>query len=93
MPQKGLVASYDCLQDELAASKNTLEEYLDDLRRVMRVVNLKFVHTKERYEIEVPEDQEKKNPSNFIFTSKRAGFSRYVTPESRKLVAEVESIE
>ena len=53
-PQKGLVESYDMLQDELSQLKRKLEDYLESIREATALPSLKFVHTKERYEIEVP---------------------------------------
>lgn len=41
---------------------------------------LRYVHTKERYEIEIPEELEKKRLPDMMFTSKRQGYSRYITP-------------
>ena len=52
---------------------------------------MKFMHVKERYEIEISENIEK--PSDFIFSSRRMGFARYVTKESRQLVQELETLE
>jgi hypothetical protein len=53
-PQKGLVESYDMLQDEAAGIKVKLEDYLEYIRSVTGVSMLRYVHTKERYEIEFP---------------------------------------
>jgi hypothetical protein len=50
-PQKGLVESYDMLQDELSDLKVKLDDYLDSVRRATGLNCLKYVHTKERYEI------------------------------------------
>jgi hypothetical protein len=50
-PQKGLVESYDMLQDELNNLKTKLEDYLDEVRNSTGLPSLKYVHTKERYEI------------------------------------------
>lgn len=49
VPQKGLVAYYDQLQDEIEKIKNELDKFLDTLRYEMNEPNLKFVHTKSRY--------------------------------------------
>lgn len=62
VPQKGLVQYYDDLQDEVERIKKELEEYLETVRFEMKVPNLKFVHIKERYEIEIPEKHEKNRP-------------------------------
>lgn len=77
---------FDDLQDQLDEIKGELDKYLDSVRYEMNEPNLKFTHTKERYEIEMPEKSEKRRPNNFEFTSKRTGFSRYISPQSKKLV-------
>jgi hypothetical protein len=59
----------------------------------MKEPNLKFVHTKERFEIEIPEKSEKKRPKTFEFSSKRAGFSRYVCPETKTIIKRLEKVE
>ena len=51
VPQKGLVQYFDDLQDEIDLIKKQLEDYLDSIRYSINEPNLKFVHTKERYEI------------------------------------------
>ena len=63
------------------------------MRERTGITILKFVHTKERYEIEFPEELEKKRPEESIFVSKKVGYSRYVTPISRKLVVDLEYVE
>jgi hypothetical protein len=65
VPQKGLVAYYDELQTEIENVKAELEGFIDKLRYEMKEPNLKFTHTKERFEIEIPEKSEKKRPSSF----------------------------
>ena len=54
---------------------------------------IQFAHTKERYEIEVPDRSIKRKPEYYIFTSKRQGIERYVTKQSRKLVHNLEEAE
>jgi hypothetical protein len=39
--------------------------------------------------MEIPEALEKRRMDDMIFTSKRSGFSRYVTQQSRRLVSEL----
>ncbi len=39
------------LQDELSDLKNKLEDYLESIRSATGLPCLKYVHTKERYEI------------------------------------------
>lgn len=70
-----------------------MEKYIDSVRYEMNEPNLKFVHTKERYEIEIPEKAEKRKPAGFEFSSKRAGFSRYISPVVKKQVKELEKLE
>lgn len=57
----------------------------------MREGGLKYTHAKERYEIEAPDTLEP--PSSWTFSSRRNGYSRYLTGESRNLVAELEELE
>jgi hypothetical protein len=45
-PQKGLVESYDMLQDELSELKVKMEDYLDSVRSATGLSGLKYVHTK-----------------------------------------------
>lgn len=54
---------------------------------------IQFAHTKERYELEIPERTVKRKPDYYIFTSKKQGIERYVTKEIRKLVHNLEEAE
>ena len=74
-------------------ARGEMERYIDQMRRQTGLPCLTYVHTKEKYEIEIPESLEQNRPADMIFTSKRAGHSRYVTHESRKLVGNIEYIE
>lgn len=58
-----------------------------------REPNIKFTHTKERYELELPERAVTRKDNRYIFTSKRKDYERYVTKESRDLVKKLEEAE
>jgi uncharacterized protein YxjI len=42
---------------------------------------MQFTHIKERYEVEIPEVKKIPIPKNWTFSSRKAGFSRYLIPE------------
>ncbi len=39
------------------------------------------MHIKERYEVEIPEKKNVKIPNQYSFSSRKAGYSRYLVPE------------
>lgn len=63
--------------------KDYLNDYLEKQRKEFKSEDINYVHTKQRYELEIPENlvEGKKRPSNFVITSKRKGFQRFHSPE------------
>jgi hypothetical protein len=89
-PVKGFDKDYDKSKKMMAEVQKELGRYLSDTRAKLghrRCYEVKYVHAKLPYEIEVPEYMVKdKIPPEFEFTSARIGFKRFMTPEILKMV-------
>lgn len=75
----------------MAEVQKELGRYLSDTRAKLghrKCYEVKYVHAKFPYEIEVPEYMVEgdKRPPEFEFTSARIGYKRFMTPEITKLV-------
>lgn len=94
-PAVGLDQEYDQLRTEGQKILKKLEEVLEQNKKRFDSQKISFTHTKARYELEVPEEVIKKKgkPSGFEFSSKRQGFSRFIIPETKKLVKDLDSLE
>ena len=72
-----------------------MTNYLKEVRKSLgftRNYEIKYVHSKYPYEIEVPKEQIEgnKRPDNFELTSQRIGYQRFITPELRSLTNQLE---
>jgi len=96
LPQRGIDAKYDVAEDKLKGYRKWLADYLKEIRKRFRGNrNINYSHTKYRYELEVPEELVKGNrrPSDFEYTSKKAGYQRFYTKELKGVVKELEVAE
>lgn len=103
-PAKGSYPTYDEAKSDAENIRGKLYEYLEtELAEYLCFesgVLAKFQHSKFRYEVEVTEKVwqeilEKKSKNNFDveIASKKAGYTRFLTPAIRELVAELEECE
>lgn len=66
---------------------------LDRVRKQFRDNSIDYVESKFRYELEIPEGAVKQKTEEYEFTSSKKGFQRFRTPEIKKLVYELETLE
>ena len=77
---------------EIQKLKNKLNQHLDAIKKdLIGGRDVKFVHGRKRYEIEIPEGSFAKNkkPPGFVQTSKRKGFIRFQDGETQELAAKL----
>lgn len=83
VPKHGVDREYDAVLLELADVKKDLDAYLEKQRRHFGV-QIKFCgNDRKRFQIEVPDSQEKKVGSGYELQGSRKGFKRYYTSESK----------
>ena len=60
-----------------------MDEYLKEIVKRFKDRRICFSHTKNRYEIEIPQEHVKgnKKPKEFELVSQRQGYERFYTPE------------
>jgi DNA mismatch repair protein MSH6 len=75
--------------------KAELDEYLEQVKSKFKERRIVYSHAKDRYSIEIPEDHVKgnKKPKEFEFSSARAGYQRFITPETKAFVERLEKAE
>jgi DNA mismatch repair protein MSH6 len=91
----GADSGYDSIMDSMECIKKELQDILVREQENFRCPSIKYVHSKCRYELEVPEGLAKgdKKPNNYEFTSKRQGYTRYHTPRIKELVDKLDACE
>ena len=88
LPAPGLNEDCDNVITQIDDVKSMLQDILNEQKRYFKCENLKYVHTKQRYEIEIPEDvlEKRPKPSEFVITSKKKGFVRLHTPDIEEAI-------
>ena len=83
MPAPGVSPESDDLIEKITEVKSILQDYLEKQRKKFNNNDIKYAHTKHRYELEVPEHlvEGSKRPKDYAITSKRKGYLRFHTPE------------
>ena len=94
VPREGFVGRYDAAKARLAQLKRSLDEELEDAKRVLGTPSLKFWSPhqgKDLYQIEVKEAALKRRdvPSDWRMMTKKKGVRRYHTPEIKSLLGEL----
>lgn len=79
IPAPGISKENDVIMAQIKKLKENLSAHLDEQRKRFKEKNINFVHSKHRYELEIPEEtlETQKRPSDFTITSKRKGFLRF----------------
>ena len=83
IPKIGVNQDIDDMIEKITDIKSSLQDHLERQRKKFSCNEIKYTHTKHRYELEIPEDlvEGTKRPKEFAITSKRKGFLRFHTPE------------
>ncbi|CAM9367467.1 unnamed protein product [Chrysoparadoxa australica] len=81
-PREGTDAAYDATKATIAAIKEDLEKHLVEQQKSLSCKSVVYFHTKDRYQLQVPDEALKhgREPSNFDLKSKKKGFLRFWTP-------------
>lgn len=79
IPAPGISKENDVIMGRIRKVKENLNSHLEEQRKFFKDKNINFVHSKHRYELEIPEElvEGKKRPDEFTITSKRKGFLRF----------------
>ncbi|KAI4503557.1 hypothetical protein M0802_000960 [Mischocyttarus mexicanus] len=93
VPKNGVDDEYDSVLSQLEEIKQDLDAYLEKQRKHFGVKVTFFGHDRKRFQIEIPDSQEKKVGPGYELTSQRKGFKRYYTAESKELLARQTSVE
>ncbi|CAD8056618.1 unnamed protein product [Paramecium sonneborni] len=95
-PVTGVLESYDQSVALVELIEQKLEQYLQQIKKQLFKNNkdIQYVHTKFRYEIEIPDELiQKSKPEDFEFTSSRQGYKRYINQDIKDLVFDLEQAE
>ncbi|CAD8137335.1 unnamed protein product [Paramecium octaurelia] len=95
-PVPGVLETYDQSVAGVQLVQQKLDNYLQQIKKILfkNNGNIQYVHTKFRYEVEVPDELvAKSKPEDFEFTSSRQGYKRYITKEIKDMVTELEQAE
>ena len=95
IPVKGTTEEGDRVIDDIGKIKTKLNKILEQEKKRFRDSSIKYVHTRHRYELEIPELLVKgsRRPENYVITSKRNGFLRFQTPEIEECIRELNEVE
>ena len=93
MPAKGTNEEGDKLFDEVGKIKTRLQAILEQEKRFLGFRSVHYVHSRYRYELEIPENLIKNRPEDYVLTSKRIGFLRFHTPKIEECIRELEELE
>ena len=82
IPAPGVNKENDEVMTRIDEIKGRLNGVLEQNRKKFNCNEIRYVHTRHRYELEVPEKvvEGSKRPKEFAITSKRIGFLRFHTP-------------
>jgi len=83
IPAPGVNKESDAIIAQINGIKTALNKYLEQQRKALKCDDIRYVHSKHRYELEVPEHavEGSKRPKDFAVTSKRKGYLRFHTSE------------
>ncbi len=85
-PQPGVSPDFDKAQARIEEIENEAEEYLKDQRKFFRSDNVSFAGSgPNRYQLEVPESARHSVTSEYVSSSQRKGFKRYLTDTCQQL--------
>ena len=95
LPAAGLSDECDSVIVEIDKLKERLQDVLDNQKRYFKCDTIKYVHTKHRYELEIPENVLEKvdKPREFVITSKKKGVVRMHTPEIERCLTLMDDYE
>lgn len=91
VPREGINPEYDTVKQQIKAVERELEAYLQDQKRLLKIDDIEFAHSKARYEISVPEKVQV--PNNYSFSSSKKGYKRYTTEKTMGFVDKLEAKE
>lgn len=82
IPVVGADEKMDEVLNEISDIKKRLHEHLLTHRKGFKNNEINYTHTKQRFELEIPENliEGSKRPKDFVIVSKRKGFLRFHTP-------------
>jgi len=88
IPAPGVSKEVDTVLQKLEDVKASLNKILEQQRKAFKSNNINYVHSRQKYELEFPEElvENSKRPKDFIPTSKRKGYLRFHTPEIEELL-------
>eukprot|EP00923_Selenidium_pygospionis_P031090 GHVN01055211.1.p1 GENE.GHVN01055211.1~~GHVN01055211.1.p1 ORF type:complete len:1231 (+),score=304.56 GHVN01055211.1:120-3812(+) len=93
VPASGIDSQYDTILTTIERIKNDLKAEMTTITQKLKIPlsQAKFTHTKDRYEIEVPDSYELS--SSCFATSARKGFHRFHTEVIKELVRELDEVD
>ncbi|XP_040570932.1 DNA mismatch repair protein Msh6 [Lepeophtheirus salmonis] len=87
LPCKGVDTQYDQIVMEKLSIENDSSNYIKQVGKDLGSRNVKFTGTgKNAFQIEIPTSSCTELPAAFEYTSRRKGFNRYVTKESKEFL-------
>jgi len=91
IPAPGINKEIDGVMEKMDQVKKSLNNILEEQRKAFKCKDINFVHSKHRYELEIPEHlvSGSKRPKEFLLTSKRQGYVRFRTLEIEDLVLQL----
>ncbi|KAK9093562.1 hypothetical protein Syun_028473 [Stephania yunnanensis] len=90
IPREGADADYDSACKTLREVESSLEKHLKEQRKVLGESSITYVTVgKDVYLLEVPESLRGSIPRDYELRSSKKGFSRYWTPQIKKLLGEL----
>ena len=94
IPKKGVDEDYDRVVREKEELETDLEDYLRQQGKVFRTSKLKYFGSgNSKFQIEVPEENCRKVSGDYTLSSKRKGFQRFVTEETKEFLARETKLE
>jgi len=95
IPAPGVNEECDKLMIRIDEVKGYLNDYLEQQKKRFKSDDLRYVHIKHRYELEVPDHlvEGSKKPKEFVVTSKRKGYLRFHSPEIESQLHKVWALE
>uniref|UniRef100_A0A182K008 DNA mismatch repair protein n=1 Tax=Anopheles christyi TaxID=43041 RepID=A0A182K008_9DIPT len=96
VPEKGLDAEYDAIEQEIKELNNDLEEYLAEQSKFFSCTVKYFGNDKKRFQLEVPEGKAKKATGDYTLEGTKTGKNatkRFHTEETRNFLKQMMQLE
>ncbi|RWS13405.1 DNA mismatch repair protein Msh6-like protein, partial [Dinothrombium tinctorium] len=93
IPKPGVDEDYDQSQAEMKLFENKVKVYLEEQRKFFGCKVNFYGSGRNRFQLEVPDNNARKANADYEYSSSRKGFKRYMTAKTKEFLREIVEIE